>query len=292
VFHSAPWKGQGAIVKLGITLFSTDLSMSPVDLAREAEARGFHSLYIPEHTHIPTSRRTPPPTGDAELADEYKRSLDPYIALAAAASVTERILLGTGIGLVAQHDPITFAKQLATLDVVSNGRLVLGIGYGWNREEMENHGIDVKRRRALVREKMLAMQELWSKEVAEFHGEFVDFEPSWQWPKPVQQPRPRVLIGGAPGPKLFQHIAEYADGWLPIGGAGVREALADLQAAFEARDRDPSGIHVVPMGILPSSRKLEHYREMGVTEAVLRVPSAPRDEVLPVLDEFARYLRP
>ncbi|MGI9592759.1 MAG: LLM class F420-dependent oxidoreductase [Myxococcota bacterium] len=277
-------------MKLGITLFATDRSMSPVELAREAEARGFYSLYLPEHTHIPTSRRTPPPTGDAVLAEEYKRSLDPYIALAAAASVTDTIRLGTGIGLVAQHDAITLAKELATLDLVSGGRLVLGIGYGWNHEEMENHGIDVKRRRALVREKMLAMQALWANEVAEFHGEFVDFEPSWQWPKPLQQPRPRVLIGGAPGSKLFAHIAEYADGWLPIGGAGVQEALAKLRVAYEERGRDPDEIHVVPMGIQPSAEKLDHYREIGVTEAVLRVPSAPRDELMPVLDEFTRYL--
>jgi probable F420-dependent oxidoreductase len=277
-------------MKIGITLFATDLCMSPVELAREVELRGFHSLYVPEHTHIPISRRTPPPTGDAELADDYKRSLDPYISLAAAAAVTERILLGTGIGLVAQHDPITFAKQLATLDLVSEGRLVLGIGYGWNHEEMENHGIDVKRRRALVREKMLAMQALWSQEVAEFHGEFVSFEASWQWPKPVQRPGPRVLIGGAAGPKLFDHIAEYGDGWLPIGGAGVREALEALRGAFETRGRDPRQLHVVPMGILPSERKLAHYREIGVTEAVLRVPSASRDQLLPVLDDFARYL--
>jgi probable F420-dependent oxidoreductase len=277
-------------MKIGVTLFATDQSMSPVELAREAEDRGFYSLYLPEHTHIPTSRRTPPPTGDAVLAEEYKRSLDPYIALAAAAAVTRSIRLGTGIGLVAQHDAITFAKELATLDRISEGRLVLGIGYGWNHEEMANHGIDVKRRRALVREKMLAMQALWSSEVAEFHGEFVDFEPSWQWPKPVQQPRPRVLIGGAPGPKLFEHIAEYGDGWLPIGGAGVKEALEKLRAAYEERGRDPQDIHVVPMGIQPSAEKLGYYRELGVTEAVLRVPSAPRDQVMPVLDDFASYL--
>jgi probable F420-dependent oxidoreductase len=275
---------------LGLTLFTTDQSIGPVDLAREAEARGFHSLYIPEHTHIPTSRRTPPPTGGDVLAEEYKRTLDPYVSLAAAASVTSRILLGTGIALVAQHDTLVLAKQLATLDLLSEGRLVLGIGYGWNREEMESHGIDVKRRRALVREKMLAMQALWSQEVAEFRGELVRFEPSWQWPKPVQQPRPRTLIGGAPGPRLFAHVAEYADGWMPIGGAGVREALPLLRRALEERERDPSNLHVVPMGILPDARKLEYYASVGVTEAVLRLPSAPRDEVLPVLDAHARFL--
>jgi len=264
--------------------------MSPVELAREAETRGFYSLYLPEHTHIPTSRRTPAPTGDEVLGDEYRRSLDPYVALAGAAAVTETILLGTGIGLVAQHDPITFAKQLATLDFLSEGRLVLGIGYGWNREEMENHGIDVKRRRALVREKMLLMQELWSQEVASFQGELVSLEPSWAWPKPVQQPGPRVLIGGTPGPTLLAHVAEFADGWIPIGGAGIKQALPELRRALEERGRDPAGLHVVAMGVLPDAHKLSYYESIGVTECVLRLPSATRDEVLPVLDRFARYL--
>jgi probable F420-dependent oxidoreductase len=277
-------------LKIGVTLHSTDLSMSPVELAKEAEARGFHSLYVPEHTHIPVSRRTPPPTGEAQLAQEYKRSLDPYVALAAAAAVTSTIRLGTGIALVAQHDAIALAKQIATLDFLSGGRFVLGIGFGWNREEMENHGIDVPRRRARVRETMLAMQELWSKEVASFRGEFVAFEASWMWPKPVQQPRPRVLIGGAPGPKLFGHVAEYADGWIPIGGAGVRAALEELRRAFEARGRDPAGLHVVPFGVQPDAGKLDYYAGIGVSEVVLRLPSAPRDAVLPVLDDFARYL--
>jgi probable F420-dependent oxidoreductase len=277
-------------MQIGITMFATDRAMSPVQLAREAEARGFYSLYVPEHTHIPTSRRTPPPTGDAELAEEYKRSLDPYVALAAASSVTDRIRLGTGIGLVAQHDPIALAKQLATLDLLSDGRLVLGIGYGWNREEMENHGIDVKRRRAHVREQMLAMQALWSQEVASFDGEFVRFEASWQWPKPVQQPRPRVLIGGGPGPRLFAHVAEYADGWMPIGGAGVKESLPGLRRALEERGRDPGALHVVPMGVLPERGKLDHYASIGVTEVALRLPSESRDIVLPRLDEFARLL--
>jgi probable F420-dependent oxidoreductase len=277
-------------VKIGVTLHATDQSMSPVALAAEAEARGFHSLYLPEHTHIPVSRRTPAPSGDDVLGEEYRRSLDPYIALAAAAALTSRIRLGTGIGLVAQHDTITFAKQLATLDLLSNGRLVLGIGYGWNHEEMENHGIDVRRRRALVREKMLAMQQLWTQEEAEYHGEFVRFERSWMWPKPLQQPRPPVLIGGAAGPKLFDHIAEYADGWMPIGGAGLKAELEALRAAFEQRKRDPRELHIVPMGILPDAGKLDYYRSLGVTEAVLRLPSAPRDAVLPVLDEFAAFL--
>ena len=271
-------------------MFMTDQTMGPVELAREVEARGLHSLYVPEHTHIPVSRRTPPPTGDAELREEYKRTLDPYVALAAAASRTSRIRLGTGIALVAQHDPIALAKQLATLDLLSRGRLVLGVGYGWNKEEMESHGIDTKRRRAHVREVLLAMQALWSNEVAEFRGEFVRFEPSWQWPKPVQRPRPPVLLGGAPGPTLFSHIAEYADGWIPIGGAGMREALGELRRAMDAAGRDFASLRIVPMGVLPSAEKLDYYRSLGAHEAVLRVPSAPRDVVMPVLDDYARYV--
>ena len=277
-------------MQLGVTIFATDLSMSPVELAHEAEARGFRSLYVPEHTHIPTSRRTPPPTGDAVLAEEYKRTLDPWVALGAAASVTASIRLGTGIALVAQHDPIALAKQIATLDRLSNGRVVLGIGYGWNEDEMESHGVDPRRRRAHVREVMLAMEALWSNDVASYEGEFVRFAPSWQWPKPVQRPRPPVLIGGAPGPKLFDAIAEYGDGWIPIGGAGVREALPTLRDAMERRGRDPRALHVVPMGIVPTREKLDYYASVGVTEAVLRLPSASRDEVLPLLDGYAAFV--
>lgn len=277
-------------MQLGVTIFATDRSMSPVELALEAETRGFRSLYVPEHTHIPVSRRTPPPTGDAVLAEEYKRTLDPWVALGAAASVTSSIRLGTGIALVAQHDPIALAKQIATLDQISQGRVVLGIGYGWNEDEMESHGVDPRRRRAHVREVMLAMQALWSNEVAQFEGEFVRFAPSWQWPKPVQRPRPPVLIGGAPGPKLFEHIAEYGDGWIPIGGAGVREAMPALREAMERRGRDPRALHVVPMGIQPTREKLDYYASVGVTEAVLRLPSASREEVLPLLDAYAGFV--
>ncbi len=277
-------------MKIGVTIHATDQTMNPVELAREAEARGFYSFYIPEHTHIPTSRRTPAPTGEDVLSEEYKRSLDPYVALGAASSVTEKILLGVGIGLVAQHDPITFAKEIATVDHLSGGRFVFGIGFGWNHEEMENHGIDVKRRRALVRENMLAMEALWKDDVASFSGEFVSFEPSWQWPKPVQRPRPRVLIGGGAGPKLFAHIAEYADGWLPIGGSGIRKSLGDLQRAVEERGRDPKALHIVPMGVFPDAGKVEYYRDAGCTECVFRLPAGARDEVLPVLDDYATYL--
>ena len=277
-------------MQIGVTIHATDEAMDPVELAREAEARHFHSFYIPEHTHIPTSRETPAPTGTPELGREYLRTLDPYITLAAASAATREILLGTGIALVAQHDPIALAKEIATLDRLSGGRFVLGIGYGWNREEMRNHGIAYGERRALVRETMLAMESLWSQERASFQGEYVSFEESWSWPKPLQQPRPRTLIGGAPGPKLFAAIAEYADGWMPIGGAGMKAALGELRAAFERADRDPDTLHVVPFGVLPDPGKLGYYAELGVSEAVLRLPGAGRDEVLPVLDEYVEWI--
>jgi probable F420-dependent oxidoreductase len=275
---------------LGVTIFATDRAMHPAELAREAEARGFHSLYVPEHTHIPTSRRTPPPTGDEVLAEEYKRTLDPFVALGAAAAVTSRIRLGTGVCLPAQHDPIVLAKSIATLDHLSAGRVVLGIGFGWNREELENHGVAYATRRELVREKMLAMQALWRSERASFRGEFVRIDECWSWPKPVQQPRPPILVGGAPGPKLFAHIAEYADGWIPIGGAGVAGALADLRLVWADAGRDPAALRVVPFGTFPDEGKLAYYASIGATEVVLRIPSADRDQVLPVLDRYAAWI--
>jgi len=245
-------------------------------------------LYVHEHTHIPTSRRTPPPTGEAVLAEEYKRTLDPFVALAAAAAVTSRLTLGTAVCLVAQHDPIVLAKEVATLDLLSGGRLVFGIGFGWNREEMENHGVDPRRRRELVREKMLAMERLWSEERASFAGELVRFEECWSWPKPARQPRPPVLLGGTAGPTLFAHIAEYGDGWMPIGGAGVGGALPALRRAMEGAGRDPAHLKVILIGTIPDPGKLDHYASIGVTEVALRLPSAPADAVLPVLDDYAR----
>jgi probable F420-dependent oxidoreductase len=214
----------------------------------------------------------------------------PLATLCTAAALTQRVRIMPYVLILPMHSEVAMAKELATLDWLSKGRLVFGIGYGWNHEEMENHGIDVKRRRARVRETMLAMQALWANEVASFEGEFVRFEPSWQWPKPVQQPRPRILIGGAAGPKLFSHIAEYADGWMPIGGAGMAAELERLRAALRERDRDPNELHIVPMGIFPTDEKLAYYQGIGVTEAVLRVPSATRDEVLPVLDDYVRFV--
>jgi probable F420-dependent oxidoreductase len=280
----------GTRVQYGITMFATDQSMAVHDLAREAEDRGLHSLFLPEHTHIPTSRRTPAPTGDAELREEYKRTVDPLVALGAAAAVTERIRLGTGICVLAQREPIVTAKAVATLDALSGGRFDFGIGFGWNHEEMENHGIDVKRRRALVREHVLAMRSLWNDDVASFDGEFVHLEPSWSWPKPVQLGGPPILIGGAPGPLLFKHVAEYGAGWIPIGGSGIRASLPDLHRACEDVGRDPATLRIVPFGTIPDPAKFDYYAALGIDELVLRVPSAPADAVLPVLDDYARLV--
>jgi probable F420-dependent oxidoreductase len=274
-------------VRYGVTMFATDVSMPVPDLARAAEERGLESLFIPEHTHIPTSRRTPPPTGDAELPEEYRRTVDPFVALAGAATVTERIRLGTGICLVAQREPIVTAKAVATLDQLSGGRFDFGIGFGWNEDEAENHGLDFARRRERTREHMLAMKALWAEDVGSFDGEHVHITPSWSWPKPVRAGGPPILIGGAPGPKLFAHVAEYADGWIPIGGGGIRAALPELQRACEDAGRDPAAMRIVPFGTIPDPGKIDYYASIGITEVVLRVPSAPTGPVLDVLDRYA-----
>src|SRR6266511_3082814 len=237
-------------------MFATDRSMRIDHLARAAEERGLESLYVPEHTHIPISRRTPPPTGDEVLADEYKRTVDPLVALAAAAVVTQTVRLGTGICLVAQREPIVTAKAIATLDALSGGRFVFGIGFGWNRDEMEHHRVDPKRRREQAREHALAMKALWSHDVASFDGEFVRFEPSWSWPKPARAGGPPILLG--------------------------RAALPDLHRACDAAGRDPATIRIVPFGTVPDPGKLEYYASIGIDEVVLRIPSATADRVLPV----------
>jgi probable F420-dependent oxidoreductase len=277
-------------VRYGVTIFATDRSIGVAELARAVEERGFASLFLPEHTHIPTSRVTPPPTGEEVLPDRYSRCLDPLVALAVAATVTERIRLGTGVALVAQRDPIVTAKAIATLDLVSGGRVTLGIGFGWNEDEMNHHGVDYRQRRAVGREHVLAMQRLWADDEASFEGEHVRFSPSWSWPKPVQRPGPPILIGGAAGPTLFRHVAEYADGWIPIGGAGLARTVPQLRAAAEDAGRDPADLEVVTFYTLPDHGKLDHYQRLGVAECVFPLPEAGRDEVLGVLDQQAKLV--
>lgn len=277
-------------MRLGVTMFPTDRSMDISELARATEERGFSSLYVPEHTHIPTSRATPAPTGDKELPEYYRRTLDPFVALTAAATVTSRLRVGTGVCLVAQRDPVVTAKEVATLDFLSSGRFTFGIGFGWNVEEMADHGVEYRERRAVAREKVLAMQRLWQDDEAAFSGEHVTLSPSWSWPTPVQQPYPPVLIGGGGGPTLFAHIVEYADGWIPIGGAGLTKAVPELRRRGEDAGRDPGELEVIPFGTVPERGKLDHYASLGIDEVVVRAPSAAADTVLRVLDEYAPFV--
>ncbi|MCQ9135152.1 LLM class F420-dependent oxidoreductase [Streptomyces hilarionis] len=281
-------------MRIAVTIFLTDETITPTRLARELEERGFAGLYLPEHTHIPVERTTPYPAG-GDLPREYGRTLDPFVALGQAAAVTRTLGLGTGITLVAQHDPIDLAKQIATVDHLSGGRLTLGLGYGWNVEEAADHGVHWRTRRELVRDRMRLMQALWADEPTAYEGEFGGVRASTAYPKPVQKPRgpvtgPRTLIGGAAGPKLFAHICEYADGWLPIGGRGLSESLPVLRSAWADAGRDPSALQIVPYAVQPSPGKLAHYAELGVEEVVVQLPPAGEAEVLGLLDGFAPFL--
>jgi probable F420-dependent oxidoreductase len=273
-------------MRYGVTMFVTDESIGVVELAQAVVDRGLESLWVPEHTHIPTSRRTQWPAGTGALPEYYKRCLDPFVALTAAAIAQPTLQVGTGILLVAQHEPIVTAKAAATLDLLTGGRLTIGIGFGWNHDEMEDHGVDYATRRGHARDHVLAMRRLWEDEVAEHAGPHVQLPPSWAWPKPVQRPLP-VLIGGAAGPKLFDHIAEYGQGWIPIGGKGITDAIPRLQERVAQEGRDPAELEIVPFGSTPDHGKLDHFEKVGVTECIFNLPSAPADQVLPLLDRYA-----
>ncbi|WP_274915165.1 TIGR03619 family F420-dependent LLM class oxidoreductase [Streptomyces sp. WZ-12] len=274
-------------MRIATTIFLTDETIQPVRLAQELEQRGFDGLYLPEHTHIPASRDTPAPMGEP-LPREYGRTLDAFLALGQAAAVTERLRLGTGITLVAQHDPIDLAKQIATLDHLSNGRFTLGVGYGWNVEEAADHGVRWATRRALVRDRLALMRALWADEPTGYEGRFGSVRASLAHPKPAGG-APRVLLGGAAGPKLFAGIAADADGWLPIGGRGLAQALPALRRAWADAGRAGQP-DVVPYAVRPTPGKLAHYRELGVAEVVLQLPPAGEAEVLRTLDDYAQYL--
>ncbi|GHB04920.1 TIGR03619 family F420-dependent LLM class oxidoreductase [Streptomyces termitum] len=276
-------------MRISTTIFLTDETISPVRLARELEARGFAGLYLPEHTHIPVSRDTPYPAG-GDLPREYGRTLDPFVALAQAAAVTERLALGTGITLLAQHDPIALAKQIATLDHLSGGRFTLGLGYGWNREEAADHGVDWAARRDLVADRLALMKALWAPGPTAHAGAFGhSVRASDAWPKPAGG-APRILLGGAAGPKLFAAVAEHTDGWMPIGGRGLGETLPVLRDRWERAGRDPGALQVVPYAVLPTPGKLARYAELGCEETVLQLPPAGEAEVLRVLDSYATHL--
>ncbi len=275
----------------GLMMFATDYAIRPDELAREAEARGFESLWLPEHTHIPASRRSPWP-GGPELPKEYWHTHDLFVALATAAAVTTKLKIGTGICLIVERDPITTAKEVASLDFLSNGRLLFGIGGGWNAEEMENHGTGFKTRWSLLRERVEAMKTIWTEEGAEYHGKFVNFDPIWSWPKPVQKPHPPILLGGHT-PKTLQRVVDFCDGWMPIGirAGNIIESIKDLRARAEKAGRDPRSISVTIFGTPADEQAVQQYREVGVERVTFGLPPAARDTVLPLMDRYADFMR-
>jgi len=267
-------------VRIGVSTFVTDQGIGPTALGRALEERGFDSLFIAEHTHIPVERRSPYP-GGGELPEIYYRTLDPFVTLSTIAGVTTRLLLGTGVALVAQRDPIITAQEVASLDVVSGGRAVFGVGVGWNREEMENHGTDPSTRGRLVNERLEAIRELWTKEKAEYHGEFVNFDPVYQWPKPVQRPHPPIYVGG--GEAAFPRIAAHGDAWL--ANSVPPEGLAPkIERLRQEAGRDvPVTVYAVP----DTDEALEGYRRLGVERVLLYLPTKPEGETLAHLDTMA-----
>jgi probable F420-dependent oxidoreductase len=278
---------------IGVEIFPTDQTIDAVELAREVEARGFESLWFPEHSHIPISRATPwgGRDGAPPLPDYYARTFDPFVAFGACAAVTTTIKLGTGICLVGQRDPIHTAKQVASVDSLSDGRFLFGIGYGWNKEEMAQHGTPYGQRREIIRERIAAMKALWTQDEASFEGNHVSIEPSWSWPKPRQRPHPPIIMGGAAGPRTAADIAEYCDGWMPIGGRHALNGWDEIAAACERIGRDPAEIEIGVFGAPADRARLDGLRERGVARAVLGLPQGGRDEVLQALDDAAPLLR-
>jgi probable F420-dependent oxidoreductase len=275
---------------IGVTIFATEYAIPIDELACEAEARGFESLWVPEHTHIPTSRRTPWP-GGGELPKEYSHTYDPFISLMCAAAATKTLKLGTGICLIIERDTIITAKEVASLDRLSGGRFLFGIGGGWNVEEMAHHGTAFKTRFKKMGEQVRAMKAIWTQEVAEFHGEFVDFDPIWCWPKPLQRPHPPVLLGGESSYTL-QRVVDYCDGWFPRSRQPdlVVKGMAELKERAAKAGRDMQTISVSVFGVPGDQKLLDTYRDIGATRAILRLPSEGRDTVLPLLDQYARFL--
>jgi len=265
-------------VKLAAAVFPTDETLAPQEVARLVEERGFESLWFPEHTHIPASRATPYPAG-GDLPSMYWRSLDPFVALTAAAMATTTLRLGTGICLVVERDPIVTAKETASLDLLSGGRFEFGVGAGWNREEMRNHGTDPRRRMAVMAERVDAIREIWTSPEASFHGEHVSFDRIWSWPKPVQDPHPPVWVGGN-GPTVEDRVLAFGDGWMP-NVVNDDELLARFEALRARADRE------IRLAINASPRRperLERYADAGVERAIFYLPSSGRDEIEQRLD--------
>jgi probable F420-dependent oxidoreductase len=274
-------------VELGLAHFATDYGMQPAELARRAEELGFESLFFPEHTHIPASRDTDYP-GGGELPREYSHIVDPFVGLAAAAAATERLKVGTGVCLIIERDPITTAKEVATLDHISGGRFLFGVGAGWNVEEMRNHGTDPDTRFRRMRESVEAMKAIWTEDAAEYHGRIIDFGPIWSWPKPVQKPHPPVLVGGL-GEKVYDRVVAYGDEWIPNrvqSPEQLGERIDELQRRAEAAGRER--IPVTVFGAKAEVRLLERLKAAGVTRSLFYVQAGEADEVERHLEELGK----
>lgn len=275
---------------IGAFYFPTDYGIDVRELAKAMEDRGFESLFFPEHTHIPTSRRSPFPAG-GDLPKRYAHTHDPFVTCTAAAAATEKLKVGTGICLVAQHEPIVTAKAIASVDYFSGGRFLFGIGGGWNVEEMESHGATYKTRFKQMREHILAMKALWTEEEASFDGEFVKFEPSWSYPKPTQTPHPPILLGGETDYTL-KRVVEYCDGWYPRPWAGFdpADAVARLKRFADEAGRDMSTLSITTFRAPADGQTLAEYADAGIYRALLEIPDAPRDDILRTLDEYAKLI--
>ncbi|HZT87213.1 MAG TPA: LLM class F420-dependent oxidoreductase [Stellaceae bacterium] len=279
-------------MQFGASMFCTDYSIPPADLAAALEQRGFESMWAPEHSHIPLSRKSPFP-GGGELPKHYSEVLDPFVVLTAAAAVTKNLRLGTGVCLVIQRDPIQTAKLVASLDQVSSGRFLFGVGGGWNEEEIADHGTAFKTRFKLMRERIEAMKEIWTKPEAEYHGEFVDFPPMAAWPKPVQKPHPPIIVGGA-FPHAARRAVRYGQGWVPIAGrasyGSIDEYLPAFKAMLKEAGRDIAEVPITLFGVPQDVDVLKRYRDMGVARAVVALPPEKADKTLPALDRWAEVI--
>lgn len=274
-------------MKFGLLIFPTDYAIQPVELGVAAEERGFESIWLPEHTHIPASRLTPWP-GGSDLPKEYWHTHDPFVALAAIAGATSRIRIATGICLVIERDPITLAKEVASLDMISGGRFIFGIGAGWNAEEMENHGASFKERWKIVREKIEAMKEIWTKDEPEYHGRYVNFDKIWSWPKPVQKPHPPIILGSETK-WARQRVVDYGDGWMPIFGMSpdLGESVKDLRDRAEKAGRDPDSISLTMYGASADKDIINYLKDLGFDRVVLPLPPEPAEKNIPRLDKYA-----
>jgi probable F420-dependent oxidoreductase len=276
----------------GVSMFHTDYSMPAVQLAPALEQRGFESMWAPEHSHIPVPRRTPFP-GGGELPKPYYEAMDPFVVLGAAAAVTKTLKLGTGVCLVVQRDPIQTAKLVASLDQVSGGRFLFGVGGGWNAEEIEGHGTVFKTRFKLMRERIEAMTEIWTQSTAEYHGEFVNFLPMMAWPKPVQKPHPPIIVGGA-FPHAARRAIRYGQGWVPIAGRAPYGDVSDFLPKFREMaaqaGRDPGSLPVTLFGGTEDADLLKRYHDMGVARVVVGLPPEPAAKTVPVLDRWAELI--